>query len=113
MSEADATTSGTHGFNAAALCFLCAIIMAFGWGYRGVVGHEGGAMLPGAMLGMAICLASGRQDWYRRAAVAGLFAAVGWAWGGSLRMDWDYGDARGCGACYRRCNAGVHAQASG
>ncbi|MBI4559428.1 MAG: hypothetical protein HY706_17715 [Candidatus Hydrogenedentes bacterium] len=71
-------------FSARFLCLLCAVIMAFGWGYRGVVGHEGGAMLPGAMLGMALCLASGRLDWYRRAAVAGLFGAVGWAWGGSL-----------------------------
>jgi hypothetical protein len=58
--------------------------MAYGWGYRGTVGHEAGAMVPGALLGMALCLASGRLDWYRRTAVAGLFAAAGWAWGGSL-----------------------------
>ncbi len=63
---------------------LAAIVMAYGWGYRGVVGHEGGAMVPGAMLGLAVCLASRRVDWQRRAAVAGLFGAVGWSWGGSL-----------------------------
>jgi hypothetical protein len=66
------------------LILLAALIMAYGWGYRGIVGHEGGAMVPGALLGMAICLASGRPDWVRRTAVAGLFAAVGWAWGGSM-----------------------------
>jgi len=58
--------------------------MAYGWGYRGTVGHEAGAMVPGALLGLALCLASGRLDWHRRTAVAGLFAAAGWAWGGML-----------------------------
>lgn len=66
------------------LCALAALTMAYGWGYRGVVGHEGGAAVPGAMLGVAICLGSGRADWYRRAAVAALFGAAGWAWGGSV-----------------------------
>jgi hypothetical protein len=65
-------------------CALAAFIMAYGWGYRGTVGHEAGAMVPGALLGLALCLASGRLDWHRRAAVGGLFAAVGWAWGGSF-----------------------------
>lgn len=65
-------------------CALAAITMAYGWRYRGTVGHEAGAMLPGALLGMVLCLASGRLDWHRRAAVVGLFAAVGWAWGGSI-----------------------------
>jgi hypothetical protein len=66
------------------MCTLAAIAMAYGWGYRGVVGHEGGAMVPGAMLGLAVCLGSRRADWRRRAAVAGLFGAAGWSWGGSL-----------------------------
>jgi len=65
-------------------CALAAVMMAYGWGYRGTVGHEAGAMVPGALLGLAVCLGSGRLDWHRRAAVAGLFGAVGWAWGGSL-----------------------------
>ncbi len=63
---------------------LVAVLMAYGWGYRGTVGHEAGAMVPGALLGLAVCVGSGRLDWQRRAAVAGLFAAVGWAWGGSI-----------------------------
>jgi hypothetical protein len=66
------------------LYLLAALVMAYGWGYRGIVGHEGGAMVPGALLGLALCLASGRADWYRRSVVAGLCGAVGWAWGGSL-----------------------------
>lgn len=67
-----------------ALVMLAGLVMAYGWGYRGIVGHEGGAMVPGALLGMALCLASGRRDWYQRSAVAGLFGAAGWAWGGSM-----------------------------
>ncbi|MCX6624446.1 MAG: hypothetical protein NTY38_25970 [Acidobacteria bacterium] len=66
------------------LCLLAAFTMAYGWGYRGTVGHEAGAMVPGALLGLVLALGSGRADWYRRAAVAGLFGAIGWAWGGSL-----------------------------
>ncbi len=65
-------------------CALAASIMAYGWGYRGTVGHEAGAMVPGALLGLVVCLGSGRLDWHRRALVAGLFGAIGWAWGGSL-----------------------------
>ena len=65
-------------------CALAAVIMAYGWAYRGTVGHEAGAMVPAALLGLVLCLASGRFDWHRRAAVVGLFAAVGWAWGGSI-----------------------------
>lgn len=70
--------------NALHYCALAAVIMAYGWGYRGTVGHEQGAMVPGALLGLALCLGSGRLDWHRRAAIVGLFAAVGWAWGGSI-----------------------------
>ncbi len=66
------------------LCLLCSLAMAYGWGWRGSYGHEAGAMYPGALLGMAVCLASGRPEWYRRTAAAGLFGAVGWAWGGGL-----------------------------
>jgi len=71
----------THG---AALCLLAAFAMAYGWAYRGTVGSEPGATVPGALLGLTLCLGSGRHDWRRRVAVAGLFGAIGWAWGGSL-----------------------------
>jgi hypothetical protein len=66
------------------VCLFAAVVMSYGWRYRGTVGHEGGAMVPGAMLGLAACVASGRSDWYRRAMVAGLCGAIGFAWGGSL-----------------------------
>ncbi len=71
-------------FGASILCFTCAVAMAFGWGWRGSYGHEAGAMVPGALLAMAACLCSGRQDLYRRTAIAGLFGALGWYVGGSL-----------------------------
>ena len=41
---------------------LSGLAMSVGWGFRGDYGHEAGAMVPGALLGLAICLASGRQD---------------------------------------------------
>ncbi len=65
-------------------CLLAGLFMAYGWGYRGTVGHEAGAMVPAALLGLVICLGSGRSDWYQRSAVTGLFAAGGWCWGGSI-----------------------------
>ena len=71
-------------FSAVVYCALAALIMAYGWGYRGTVGHEAGAMVPGALLGLVLALASGRSDWERRTLVAGLFSAIGFAWGGSL-----------------------------
>ena len=67
-----------------AYCLMAALAMGYAWGYRGTVGHEYGAMVPGAILGLMLCLGSGRLDWHRRSAVVGLFAAVGWSWGGSL-----------------------------
>ena len=66
------------------LCTLAAVVMAYGWGYRGITGSERGAMIAGAMLSIALCLGSNRPDWHRRAVVAGFFGAVGWAWGGSF-----------------------------
>ncbi|GMW00606.1 MAG: hypothetical protein AMXMBFR84_17430 [Candidatus Hydrogenedentota bacterium] len=63
---------------------LTSLAMAYGWRYRGTVGHEGGAMVSGAMLGLAVCLASRRPDWQRRSLVAALVGSIGWAWGGAL-----------------------------
>ncbi len=61
-----------------------ALAMSVGWGFRGNYGHEYGAMVPGALVAMAVCLASGREDWYRRVAYFGLFGALGWAFGGQM-----------------------------
>ncbi|MBN1508119.1 MAG: hypothetical protein JW955_14805 [Sedimentisphaerales bacterium] len=63
---------------------LSGLAMSVGWGFRGDYGHEAGAMVPGALLGLAICLSSGRADWWRRAAIMGMGGAIGWAFGGQM-----------------------------
>jgi hypothetical protein len=63
---------------------LAGLAMSVGWGFRGDYGHEAGAMVPGALLGLAICISSGRADWWRRAVVMGMCGAVGWAFGGQM-----------------------------
>jgi len=63
---------------------LAGVAMSLGWGIRGDYGHEAGAMIPGALVALAICLASGREDWWRRAGIIGMCGAVGWAFGGQM-----------------------------
>ena len=63
---------------------LAGLAMSVGWGIRGDYGHEAGAMIPGALVGLAICLASGREDWWRRASLMGMCGALGWAFGGQM-----------------------------
>ena len=43
---------------------LAALSLSIGWGIRGNYGYEFGAMLPGALAAMAVCLISGREDWH-------------------------------------------------
>lgn len=68
--------------------------MSVGWGIRGGYGHEAGAMIRGALVGLAVCLASGRDGGRRRASIMGLCSAIGWAFGGRL----SYGRIIGCTA---------------
>ncbi len=70
--------------NALVLCAAGALAMSFGWGFRGDYGHEAGAMVPGALAAMAVCLSSGRPEWFRRCAVMGACGAAGWAFGGQM-----------------------------
>ena len=70
---------------------LCALSLSIGWGVRGNWGHEYGAMIPGALSALAVCLASGREDWRRRAAHFAFFGALGWSFGGSM----SYGRVQG------------------
>ncbi|MHC4070976.1 MAG: hypothetical protein ACYTGS_02915 [Planctomycetota bacterium] len=63
---------------------LAALAMSVGWGFRGDYGHEAGAMVPGALLGLAICLASGREDWWQRSTIMAMCGAIGWAFGGQM-----------------------------
>ena len=58
--------------------------MSVGWGFRGDYGHEAGAMVPGALLGLSICLASGRKDWWQRSTIMAMCGAIGWAFGGQM-----------------------------
>lgn len=66
------------------LPLLCGLAMSVGWGFRGDYGHEAGAMVPGALVGLAVSLASGRADWWGRASLLGLLGGVGWAFGGQM-----------------------------
>lgn len=63
---------------------LVLLSLSIGWGIRGNYGHEAGAMLPGALAGIAIALVSGREDWRRRTPYFAFFGALGWAFGGSI-----------------------------
>lgn len=63
---------------------LAALAMSVGWGWRGDYGHEAGAMVPGALLGLAIALTSGREDWVKRASLFAFLGAIGWAFGGQM-----------------------------
>lgn len=63
---------------------LVALSLSIGWGIRGNFGHEYGAMIPGALAAIAVCLMSGRADWRARVPYFGMFGALGWAFGGSI-----------------------------
>lgn len=63
---------------------LAMLSLSIGWGIRGNFGHELGAMLPGALTALAICLMSGRADWHRRVLYLGFFGALGWGFGASM-----------------------------
>src|SRR4051794_9160228 len=63
---------------------LTALSLSIGWGIRGNYGHEMGAMFPGALAAIAVCLLSNREDWHDRVAHFACFGALGWAFGGSI-----------------------------
>jgi hypothetical protein len=66
------------------MIFLAALAMSVGWGFRGDYGHEAGAMVPGALLGLAISLTSRRPDWQSRGVTLAFLGAIGWAFGGQM-----------------------------
>jgi hypothetical protein len=63
---------------------LAMLSLSIGWGIRGNYGHEFGAMIPGALCAIAVCLMSGREDWRSRVPFFAFFGASGWAFGGSM-----------------------------
>src|SRR6516165_8349476 len=68
----------------ALMILLAALSMSVGWGFRGDYGHEAGAMVPGALLGLAISLTSRRPDWQSRGVTLAFLGAIGWAFGGQM-----------------------------
>jgi hypothetical protein len=66
------------------LPLLAALAMSVGWGFRGDYGHEAGAMVPGALFALAVCLAAKRADWWERASLLAMLGAIGWAFGGQM-----------------------------
>ena len=61
-------------------CLLGAIAMSLGWGLRGSIGGGSlGAMIPGAMIGLVLCLLLHRHS---DAALVAAFAAIGVGFGG-------------------------------
>lgn len=63
---------------------LPALAMSVGWGFRGNYGHEAGAMVPGALVALAVCLSSRRPEWWQRATLMAFLGAIGWAFGGQM-----------------------------
>jgi hypothetical protein len=63
---------------------LCGLSLSIGWGIRGNFGHSHGAMIPGALAAIAAAIIAGREDWWRRAGMFGMFGAIGWAFGGRM-----------------------------
>lgn len=84
MQQSTSTEKNSSGGGWLAFCALGALAMSYGWGFRGDYGHAAGAAVPGALLGMGLCLRSRRADWHRRCGVAGLLGALGWAVGGEM-----------------------------
>lgn len=61
-------------------CLFPAVAMSLGWMLRGYIGGGPlGAMIPGAMIGLALCLLLGRE---RDAGIIAAFAAIGIGFGG-------------------------------
>ena len=73
-----------RGVDAVLLCAMGALAMSYGWGYRGDYGHEFGAMIPGALMALGVCLLSGREAFWSRWAPMGAAGAIGWALGGQM-----------------------------
>ena len=83
-SDADVDKKKDKSNSALIGIILSGLAMSVGWGFRGDYGHEAGAMVPGALLGISICLASGRRDWWHRSTIMAFCGAVGWAFGGQM-----------------------------
>jgi hypothetical protein len=77
-------SSGGNPLWAPLALLLAGLSLSIGWGIRGNLGHETGAMIPGVLAAIAVCLLSNREDWRGRVAYFALFGALGWGVGGSM-----------------------------
>lgn len=84
MSTTSAPTSRLNPLLRPSAILLAALSLSIGWGIRGNFGHETGAMFPGALTAIAICLLSGREDWRERVPFFACLGALGWGFGGSI-----------------------------
>lgn len=80
---------------------IVAMSLATAWAIRGQFGHEQGAAWAGAIGGLALVLASGRSDWYRKIWLITLASAIGWGIGGMI----SYGMVVGYGRAENFVNA--------
>ena len=61
-----------------------ALILGLTWAVRGHFGHEWGAAWAGATGALAVLVASGRIDWFRRLPSLTALGALGWGAGGMM-----------------------------
>ena len=61
-----------------------ALILGLTWAVRGHFGHEWGAAWAGATGSLAVLVASGRIDWFRRLPSLAAVGALGWGAGGMM-----------------------------
>ncbi|MCA9230292.1 MAG: hypothetical protein KDA57_06555 [Planctomycetales bacterium] len=64
--------------------FFTALILGLTWAVRGSFGHEWGAAWAGATGALAVLVASGRPEWFRRMPVLAALGAIGWGAGGMM-----------------------------
>ncbi len=72
-----------------------AILLGLAWAVRGHFGHEWGAAWAGAVGGMALVVASRRQDWMQNLPYLGSLSALGWGIGGMMSYGIVIGYCRG------------------
>lgn len=64
--------------------FISALALSFGWGHRGQFGGQRGAMLPGALIGLALARISQFPEIQAVHLLIGAVGAIAFAFGGSM-----------------------------
>jgi hypothetical protein len=63
--------------------FIPGLAEWLGWGIRGQIGHECGAMIPGSLVGLSLALTASDREIRRRAGLLGAVGAMGTSFGGT------------------------------